>query len=91
MVIFKAGEQSRGPSFLETPSHQSPTGGITSSCRARCPWRQSQARWRHQPQDAVLHEECSFFLIVRRSTLTLLTPNSSTRAHKSNVLQEPSR
>lgn len=34
MVIFKAGEQSGGPSFLETPSHQSPPPEeLASSCR----------------------------------------------------------
>ena len=63
MVISKA-EESGGPSFLETPSHQSPPpGGIGLQLqKGRCPWRQSQARWRHQAQDRLLHVECSFSL-----------------------------
>lgn len=50
MVMSEAGEQSRGLSFLETPSHHSPPGGIGLQLqKGRCPWRQSQACCRQRP------------------------------------------
>lgn len=48
VLITEAGERSRGPGFLETPSHHSRPAAIgLQQQKGRCPWRQSQASQRH--------------------------------------------